>query len=86
MLKTHRRSNMFAVRCQAAPPPEPAKHVQIIEPDEYEGDYDDAPPVQMIQPKKTKKKALPGERLLRQIHRDRLRERLDEKLATLSIE
>lgn len=76
---------MFSVRRQAAAQPEPAKHVQIIEPDEYEDDFD-ADPVQMVKPKRTKKSALPGERLLRQIHRDRLRERLDEKLSKLSIE
>lgn len=80
------KKSMFAVRAVSnMPAPAPMKNVQIVEPDEdFEDEY--APPVRMVAPKKAQKKALPGERLLRQIHRDRAKERLEESMAALGIE
>ena len=86
MMRSRRpKNNMFAVRCQSDAPPEPSKNVVIVEADEYDDDYDDEP-VRMIKPKRTKKKALPGERLLRQIARDRIRDRMAEQFAALAID
>lgn len=80
------KKSMFAVLAvSSTPTPTPVKNVQLVEPgDDYEDEY--APPVRMVAPKKAQKKALPGERLLRQIHRDRAKERLAESMAALGIE
>jgi hypothetical protein len=75
--KKNKRSNMFSVKRGLHRPLEP----EPVEGGEYEDD-DDEPVVQIVKPKRVKNR-LPGENLLRQLHRDRQRARIDEKLSAM---
>ena len=75
--KRQKKGNMFAVKrtivqCEPEPEPEP------------EEEYDDTASIVIRQPKRAKNR-LPGEKLLRDLHRQRLRSRIEERLAQMKI-
>ena len=71
-----RRKNMFSVRSVVREEP---KDTMTYEDSDSEGE-----PTVAI-PKKKKKNVLPGERLLRQLHRERVKASIDERLKKLMI-
>ena len=72
------KPNMFRVKRSIQKPIEPP-------PMSYEEYEDDEPaPPQIVRPKRVKNR-LPGEKLLRQLHRGRQQSRISEKLAAMKI-
>ena len=71
--------NRFTARSVFIPQSQPAP---MMEEEEY---YEPEPDPVMIMPKKKKSKDLPGQALLRKIHRERMKQRIEEQIAKLSV-
>lgn len=71
------KPNMFRVKRSIQKPIE----APPMSDEEYE---EDEPAPQIVRPKRIKNR-LPGEKLLRQLHRDRQQSRINEKLAAMKI-